>query len=153
MASGALFAIVLLNLPFGFDEASVTRRRAAAGKEPYATGMPRRALRRSFVVTFALGAAAIAGGCSSQDSGNGNGLIGDGSIGDGSTGDGSTGVVFCNPPNACYCFDACGIVDDAGPGVDDAAPDVSDAGPDGEGQDGGQIADGTGDVAPDAGSD
>ena len=112
--------------------------------------MRRRALRPSFVVTFALGAAAIAGGCGSKDSGTGNGSLGDGSIDDGSIGDGTIGdelgMLACNPPNACYCFDACGV-------VDDAAPDVSDAGPDAGGQDGGQIADGTGDVAPDAGSD
>ena len=34
--------------------------------------MPRRALRPSFVVTFALGAAAIPGGCNNQDSGKGS---------------------------------------------------------------------------------
>jgi hypothetical protein len=47
--------------------------------------MSRRALRPSFVVTFALGAAAIAG-CSSSSKGNGS--IGDSSIGDGAIGDG-----------------------------------------------------------------
>ena len=113
--------------------------------------MRRRALRPAFVVTFALGATAIAGGCSSRDSGNGNGSIGDSSIGDGSIGDSSIGdssnlPMGCNPPEACYCHDAC-------PSVDDAAPDVSDAGSDGEGQDGGHVTDATADVAPDAESE
>jgi hypothetical protein len=54
-------------------------------------GVARRALRPSFVVTFALSAASIAGGCSSKDSSHGNGSIGDGSIGESSIGDSSIG--------------------------------------------------------------
>jgi hypothetical protein len=57
--------------------------------------MRRRALRPSFVVTFALGAAAIASGCSSKESGNGSGSISDGSIGDSSIGDSSIGDGGC----------------------------------------------------------
>jgi len=49
--------------------------------------MRRRALRAPFVVTFALGAAAIASACGGKGSGNANG--GDGGNVDGNTGDGS----------------------------------------------------------------
>jgi hypothetical protein len=45
--------------------------------------MPRRALRPSFVVTLALGATAMAGGCGGNDSGNGPG---------------PSGIVSSNPP-------------------------------------------------------
>ena len=69
--------------------------------------MRRDALRPSFVVTFALGAAAFATGCGSTQS-----------IG--------------NPPPPSS--DA--AVSEAGAGVNDAAPDVGDSSPDGEGQDG-----------------
>jgi len=71
--------------------------------------MPRRALRPSFVVTFALGATAIAGGCSSTDSSHGNGSIGDGSIGDTSIGDGGCPVGMpaqgdpCDLPSSTTC--------------------------------------------------
>ena len=57
--------------------------------------MPRRALRPSFVVTFALGAAGIASGCSSKGSGNRNVSIGDSAIGDSSIDDSSIGNGGC----------------------------------------------------------
>jgi hypothetical protein len=126
--------------------------------------MRRRALRPSFVVTFALGAVAIAGGCGSKDSGSGG------------NGDGSVGCPAkepapntpCDPPPApTFCYYPNGtcngvpLSDTAecvfGPGpagsartwivgqspcnppapVNEAGPDVLDGGADGEGQDGG----------------
>jgi hypothetical protein len=122
--------------------------------------MRRRALRPSFVVTFALGAAAIASGCSSKDSGNGS--IGDGSIGDGSVGDSSIGDAGCpaelptngspcdpsSPPcyyeaGTCWCSPLVGMATCTQQGWNvysplcnppappcDAGPDVDDAAPD-----------------------
>jgi hypothetical protein len=127
--------------------------------------MRRRALRPSFVVTFALGAAAMAGGCSS-------GVVTknppvpspDGSSGDGSI-DGSAecpGQVpaqgaSCDLPSSVSCtYGPCADAPNQSavcqqgtwnllfPGgcnppipISDAGPDVSDAGADGAGQDGG----------------
>jgi hypothetical protein len=92
------------------------RRRGHAAVSLIGTGMPRRALRPSFVVTFAaVGAAAIAGGCSSSTPNNihGNpppapyqfdGSIGDGAIGDGcgnDPGDGLPGEPWCPAEQPC----------------------------------------------------
>jgi hypothetical protein len=65
--------------------------------------MPRRALRPSFVVTFALGAvAAIPCGCSTKESGGGN--IVDGSIDDGGCpADLPTSGEPCNAPPSLSC--------------------------------------------------
>lgn len=86
-------------------------------------GMRRRALRPSFVVTFAVGAAAFAGGCSSSTKGT---------------------PAVCEPGSTAPCNP---------PFVLDAGPDVHDGGPDGEGPDGGHVVDAAGDVAPDADSE
>jgi hypothetical protein len=126
--------------------------------------MRRSALRPSFVVTFAVGAAAIAGGCNSGSGGNGFGSDAGCPAEQPTSGapcevpsSTSCGYEMCNggPAITAQClqgawsvqFLACNPpapVYEAGPDVDDAAPDVSDAGPDvhdggsdGEGQDGG----------------
>jgi hypothetical protein len=116
--------------------------------------MSRRVLRPSFVVTFALGAAAIASACGGKDSGNGG------------SGDAGCPALTptqgdpCDLPSSGQCFYPDGTcfgepqqqlavcqqgtwsvgsawscnppapVPEAGPDVHDAASDVSDAGPD-----------------------
>jgi hypothetical protein len=115
-------------------------------------GMRRRALRPSFVVTFALGAAAIAGGCSSN-SGNGfsGTLINDG----GCPAELPESGAPCQLSQAGPCYysscetaacEGTWVLSPSGcnppppptpPPFSDAAPDGSDAGLDGEGQDGG----------------
>jgi len=66
--------------------------------------MRRRALRPSFVVTFALGAAALASGCGGKDSGNGDSSIGDSSIGDGGCpADVPWGQIPCDLPPSVTC--------------------------------------------------
>jgi hypothetical protein len=140
------------------------------------------------VVTFALGAAAIGGGCGGKDSGNGppgNGIVsnnppgpssdggGDSSIGDGGCpAEQPTDGTPCDLPSSVMCvYQTCsgspdewsvcqggtwmGGFGSCNPPVPvyEAGPDVLDDGPDGEGQDGGRVADATGDVATDAGSE
>jgi hypothetical protein len=101
--------------------------------------MRRRALRPSFVVTFALGAAAIPGGCSNNDSGNG-GCPAEVPV-EGSPCDTSPSVTcpfddFC-PGSSAACQNGSWVVwSYGGPcgnpprPFPEAGPDASDAGPD-----------------------
>jgi hypothetical protein len=117
--------------------------------------MPRRALRPSFVATFALGAAAMASGCGSKGSANVGNV--DGSISDGGCpADVPTSGAPCDVPSSVMCnyqggcnylatcngmwvvilgSGGCSMnppapMSEAGPDVYDAAPDVYEGGPD-----------------------